>query len=63
MNPNIQITKTGTVFSGLDNDLKQMRLEFEKQHCIKLPDFLEAGLLKFIQHKIQQSGFYKDKYY
>ena len=58
----IQITKTGTGFLGSDDDLKLMREEFKKQYCIKLPNFVEPGLLKFIQHKIKQGGFYEDRY-
>ena len=62
MNNIIQITKSNTIFSGSDDDLELMHEEFKKQHFIKLPSFVEPGLLKFIQHKIKQGGFYEDRY-
>ena len=58
----IQITKSGTVFSGNNEDLECMQIEFDQNHCIKLPNLLEPTLLHFIQTKLKQDKFIEDKY-
>ena len=58
----IQITKSGTKFSGSEQELQQMHNKFKQDHCIMLQKFLEPGLLHFIQQKITESGFYEKKY-
>ena len=58
----IQITKSGTVFSGDENTLQQLSKEYENNHWIKLPNFLEPGLLQFIQSRIEQADFQEKCY-
>ena len=58
----IQITKSGTVFSGTEKNLKEMQEQFNKQHCIKLSKFLEPSIVQLIQKGIEQAGFYEDQY-
>ena len=58
----IQITKSGTVFSGNSKDLECLHTEFEKTHCIKLSKFLEPKLLHLIQSQISLAEFYEVNY-
>ena len=58
----IKITKSGAVISGSKKDLTNLRNEFNKYHCIKLPRLLEDKLLKSIQDQLDQDEFYEDKY-
>ena len=58
----IQITKSGTIFSGREKDLNQLKIKFDKHHCIKLSELLERGLLKSIQHQLDEDEFYEDRY-
>lgn len=58
----IQITKSGTKLLGSKKDLKKLQEEFDKNHCIKLAQFLEPSLLKFIQNELNKNKFYEDKY-
>ena len=58
----IQLTKKGTIFTGQEQNLELMKLEFDKQHCIKLPRFLETELLQFIQQKLQYANFCERNY-
>lgn len=62
MKPIIQLTKSGIVFSGSEDDLNNLRELYDKQYCIKLSGFLNPELLKYVQRKIEESGFYTDKY-
>ena len=54
----IQITKEGTISSSKKKELENLQNEFNENHCILLPNFLEEKLLKFIQSKIQEASFY-----
>ena len=58
----IQITDSGTIFSGSKKDLTDLKNEFDKYHCIKLSRLLESRLLKSIQHQLDQDEFYEDRY-
>lgn len=62
MNTTIQITDLDTIFSGTKETLEEMKKKFDQDHYIKLPSFIEPNLLKFVQHQINQSEFYKKKY-
>jgi hypothetical protein len=48
----IQLTRWGTTFSGTAEDLERLRVHFDHQHCIRLPQLLEPGLLRVIQQQI-----------
>lgn len=58
----IQLTRSGTVFRGSDEDLEKLRLEFSRYHCICLPQLLEPELLSFLQQRIDRAGFYTRSY-
>ena len=58
----IQITKSGINFLGSDKDLECMRNEFNKNHCIKLPQLLEPNFLKSIQFQVKKAEFLKVNY-
>jgi len=47
------------VFSASTEALAQLRLQFERQHYIRLPQLLEPGLLDFLQAQIDQGKFYE----
>ena len=53
----IQLTRQGTVFAGSDADLDRLRAEFERQHSVRLCEFIEPRLLKFIQDDIDRGEF------
>ena len=53
----IQITKTGTIFSGLEQDSRNMRTEFNQKHYLRLPSILEPSILQYIQPYIDQAEF------
>ena len=53
----IQLTRSGTVFSGSTEDLESLREQFDRHHCIRLPQLLEPGILKVIQERIDQTEF------
>jgi len=55
----IQVTRTGTVFSGSADDLEDWNKQFERQHCIRLPQLLEPQLLRLFQHQIVKAEFYE----
>lgn len=58
----IQITKGGTVFSGSTQDLEWLRAQFDRQHCVRLPDFLGPELLEIVKHRIQRAHFQPSTY-
>ena len=59
MKPLIQMTRTGLKFSGLTKDLHRLRREFDRQHCVCLPNIFEKELLKEIDQVIEQAHFHK----
>ena len=58
----IQATKLGTVFSGDEGDLDRLKNEYDKNHWVKFPKFLQPELLKFIQSRIEQAEFQEKCY-
>ncbi len=54
----IQITPTGVVVKG---NLEYLRKEFDRNHCVLLPKFLDPALLKPIQSQIVRSRFFRVK--
>jgi len=55
----IQVTRAGIVFSASAEALGQLRLQFERQHYVRLAQLLEPGLLDFLQAQIDQGKFYE----
>ena len=58
----ICITKFETLFSGTEDDLQNLKNQFDKNHYVRLPGLLESGLLKFIQNKLDKDKFLEDRY-
>ena len=54
---NLQITKSGVVFSGNEKYLKLLQREFSQNHGIRLQKFIEPSLLKQIQRQINTAEF------
>ena len=54
----IQITKKGIVFSNTNSNLEDLQKEFNKNHCIVIPNFLQKELLNPIHDKLQEIKFY-----
>jgi len=53
----IQLSRTGTVVSGSPADLERLRDQFEREHLVLLPRFLDPGLFQFIQSDIHRAEF------
>jgi len=53
----IQVTKAGAQVSGSEAELNFLRSEFERQHWLLLPDFLDAPLLDLIQRKLGETEY------
>lgn len=58
----IQLTRSGTVVSASPRDLDHLRERFEREHCVRLPQFLEPGLCRFIQSEIDRAQFHERVY-
>lgn len=57
--PAIQLTRSGTVCRTPGAGLDSLRLDFDRDHCVRLPAFLEPGLLQFIQSEVDRAGFHE----
>lgn len=55
----LQISQSRTVFCGGPGYLERRRLEFERQHCVLLPQLLEPALLQFLQRELANAEFYE----
>ena len=55
--PVIVLTRAGTVLSGSVEDLKCLSEQFDRDHCIRLPQLMDAGLLTLIQRQLDQAEF------
>jgi hypothetical protein len=53
----IQLTHRGVVFSGSQTDLRRLRAQFDRDHCIVLPKLLEPELLDIILRRIERASF------
>jgi hypothetical protein len=53
----IQVTKAGAHISGSETELNLLRSEFERQHWLLLPNFLDAPLLDLIQRKLGETDY------
>ena len=54
----IKVTKTGTVISGSAEVLEELRLQFNQQHWIRLPQIFELSLLQTVHHHLGIGEFY-----
>jgi hypothetical protein len=55
----IQLTRSGTTYAGTAEDLQRLRELFDRQHCIRLHQLLEPGLLRVLQRQIEQAEFFE----
>src|SRR5438128_825336 len=55
----IRITRTDTLFASGEEDLDQLRSEFDRNHYVRLPQLVEAGLLENIRQQIDRGEFYE----
>src|SRR2546423_9383580 len=55
--PLIRITKAGANVYGSAEDFTRLRVNFEKDHCMILPGFLDSRLLDLIERKLSESDY------
>jgi len=55
----IRVTRQGTVFSGSNEHLNELRSQFNQQHYLRFPELLEPELLEFLQGRIDRGEFYE----
>ena len=55
----VQITRGGLRINDLQEHLADLRKEFDEQHYTRLPEFLDAAALTFIQEAIENGEFYE----
>jgi hypothetical protein len=55
----IQLTQAGPLLSASTAELEQLRDQFDRQHCVKLPGFLPPALLQLVQARIAEEQFYE----
>jgi hypothetical protein len=55
----IQLTRTGTICTAAERELDELRSEFERRHCVKLPGLIEPALLERILSEIDQADFFR----
>jgi hypothetical protein len=55
----IRLTGSGTSVSATAEELDSLREQFQAQHCIRLPQLLDATLLRVIQRQIETAEFYE----
>ena len=55
--PIVQLTRSGVALFGSTRDLERLRREFDRYHCIRLPQLLEPELWTWIQRLIPRSRF------
>lgn len=53
----VQLTRAGAVCAASAFDLKRLRGQFDRLHCILLPSLLEPGLLHIIERQIEGATF------
>ena len=54
----VQITRSRTAVFDTAARVDAARAEFERHHCLRLPQLLEPGLLQSIQHALDREEFY-----
>jgi hypothetical protein len=53
----IQLTRTGVVFSGTEDDLARQRAQFDRDHYIILPKLFDSELLQMVLKRIESARF------
>ena len=57
--PILQIRRSGVVLCASGKEVKRLRAEFKRNHCVCLRKFLEPALLKFVLDKLDGTRFRK----
>ena len=55
----IQIDRSGVTYSESANERAALRARFEAQHYVQVSNFLEPGLLRFLNQQIERGKFYE----
>lgn len=53
----LQVTKRGPLIAGSEPEFHQLREQFEQQHWLLLPNFLDRPLLDLIQQKLGETDY------
>ena len=53
----IRLTKFGTTFTGTARDLERLRVTFNQNHYIRLPQLIEPALLNNVLNQVQKAQF------
>lgn len=53
----IQLTRTGPKLEASPDDLQRLREEFDRQHCILLPQIIAPDLLTWVLGRLEQEKF------
>jgi hypothetical protein len=52
----VQLTRSGLTLSS-QQALESLRAQFDRQHCIRLPGFLDSNLLSFVRGRLEEAEF------
>ena len=55
--PLAELTRSGFVWRGSDADLEPLRLDFDRQHWVRLPRFFGRDLLALIGARLERTSF------
>jgi hypothetical protein len=58
----IQLTRSGTVFSGTWENVERLAAQFRKQNYVRLCQLLEPTLLHLVCHRLEQALFHLQVY-
>jgi 2OG-Fe(II) oxygenase superfamily len=53
----MQLTKSGPTVSGSADDVRRLRAEFERRHCIRLPSLLPPDGFDYVRRHIERGAF------
>jgi hypothetical protein len=53
----VQLTRSGQVVLPSKDDLDRLRTQFDGEHCVRLPGFLDTELLSFVQEQVERARF------
>lgn len=55
--PTIQLTRSGAVFTGSDEQVDALRRQFQERHFVHLRELLEPELLRHLVQRVQSARF------
>jgi hypothetical protein len=53
----VQLSRTGPTVSGSDRELRRLRAEFDRRHCIRFPSLLDPDSYRLIQRQVDEAAF------